>query len=92
MLHAHCPSHAAVLNPKFSIITRLMFGTNYSTLHYNIWDTAGNSMVIEYSGEKNLQVRSIRSIGAVQASIQTAPLKIGQTGGDQCRTVCAQRS
>ena len=49
---------SAVLNPNFEIITRLMFQTNYSTLHYNIHDNSGKSMVIEYSGPNNLQVRA----------------------------------
>lgn len=72
-----------MLNPKFSIITRLMFGTNYSTLHYNLFDSAGNSMVIEYSGEKNLQVcmlhaSKLSALGmqaAQRLSVQAAPLE-----------------
>lgn len=34
-----------------------MFQTDFAALHYNTWNKAGNSMVIEYSGPNNLQVR-----------------------------------
>jgi hypothetical protein len=51
-------AYVAVLTPAFEPITRLMFQTNYSTLHYNIHDIKGRSMVIEYSGPNNLQVRA----------------------------------
>lgn len=32
-----------------------MFGTTYSTVHYNIRDKTGRAIVIEYSGPNNLQ-------------------------------------
>jgi len=50
--------HLAVLNPNFEIITKLLFTTMYATLHYNIRDNSGSSLVIEYSGPNNLQVRT----------------------------------
>lgn len=43
-----------VLNPALEKMTQLLFGTDYSTLHYHVWDNSGETMVIEYSGPNNL--------------------------------------
>lgn len=44
-----------MLNPKFEIVSKLVFKTDFFILHYNIHDNQGKSMVIQYSGSNNLQ-------------------------------------
>jgi penicillin V acylase-like amidase (Ntn superfamily) len=48
---------SVVLNPNFIVITQKAFGTNLTLapLHYVIYDSYNQSLVIEYSGPNNLQ-------------------------------------
>lgn len=44
------------MNPALEFVTKITFASNYSTVHYNIRDSTGRSMVLEYGGPNNLQV------------------------------------
>lgn len=49
------PPKPAVLNPNFEILTKILYNTTFSTVHYLVRDNTGRSIVIQYSGPNNLQ-------------------------------------
>jgi penicillin V acylase-like amidase (Ntn superfamily) len=77
-----------MLNPKFEIVSKLVFKTSFFTLHYNSHDNQGKSMVIQYSGPNNLQWINSTSY---QGALANNPLWESQTAyyNNECHTQLA---